>query len=336
MKRVRVFAALILCFSLAQTALAYDSSTNNYVNRLFARARALNADMLEECENCTFASSPAADPVCRDTYNSVFVKREVNIHIAFGYMDDSENAEGDYFAGKRLQFNESIDDRALGGLIHQLVQPCRDEGGACGFTRDALDQKLLRKTVNYRGQTTLVQLHVTNGSATPILSINTAEGQKRQALATWVAEQNFFGSLDTSDLTIYTGHARSGGGPDFNPPVRRGDGHPDYEGYYRVKTPGLKRLVSALRGAKSHPKLLALIACKSDDLFRTPVLRAAPGMGFMATSDLMYFDDGFINTFLVLDGFLRQECDETFQRTLATLKTRNGSYIRTSNFLTAH
>jgi hypothetical protein len=290
--------------------------------------------MLGDCENCSFAQSPNADPVCQNQYDQVFGKSEVNVHVAFGYMDDSEHPEGGHYAGVHLLANESIDNGALAGMIYQLVQPCRGDTGACGFTRHPVDQFLLSKQIQYRGRTVTVNLHMTNGSATPVFQVNTAEGRARQALATRISEENFFDTLGTSDLTVYNGHARSGGGPDFNPPIRRSlDGHPDYAGYYRIKQPGLKHLVSSLKKAPKQPPLLALIACDSDDLFRSTVQKAAPHTGLVTTSDLFYFENGFTATFLVVDSFLRQECGPTFEQSLRTLRTRNGAYLKLNNFL---
>lgn len=326
---------LVFAFLAASaSSFAFALRADDHEVHMYASATRMNQNVLKNCRECSFAESPSADPVCRDRYDKIYLKPEVNIHVAIGYMDASEDPAGGWYGGVQLRMNEAIDGRAQQGLLRHLTLPCRSSsGGACGFQRHAVDQTLLTKTVQYRGQATRVNVRITNSAATPILSTNTAEGQKRQELATWIAEENFFGTLGTSDLTIYTGHARGGGGPDFTPPVLKADGTADYNGYYRVRKPGLKRLVSTLKSSSSTPSLMAVIACKSDELFRAPVQAAAPNMGWIATSGLIYFEDGFMATYLVLDGFLRQECGETFKKTLSGLKTTNGAKMVIDGFL---
>jgi hypothetical protein len=326
----KLLALTSLLILTSATVQAYEPRSLAHETQIYRRAMQITQNVFRNCRDCSFAQSESADPVCRSKFDKVYLKNQVNIHLAIGYMDDSENPSGGYYAGVQLQPNEAIDGIAQEGFLRNLTTPCRnrDGQGACGFSRQSGDQNLLVKTIQYRGQTTQVNLRVTNAAATPILSTNTTEGARRQALATRMAEENFFESLSTSDLTIYTGHARGGGGPDFAPPVLKDDGTANYNGYYRVKKPGLTRLLAELNKANAHPTMMAILACKSDDLFRGPVLQAAPSMSWVATSDLVYFEDGFIATYLVLDGFLRQECQSTFQKTLLGLETTNGTYLR--------
>jgi hypothetical protein len=326
------FSTLVF-IGTSMVSVAFAARSLTHEAQLYGRARQINERVLKNCRNCSFAESPSADPVCRDKYDQIYKKPEVNVHVAIGYMDDSENPNGGWYGGVQLRPNEAIDGLAQEGLLHHLTLPCRSGGGACGFQRHSVDQTLVFKTIEYRGQSTRINVRITNSAATPILAVNTAEGQKRQALATSIAEENFFGTLGHSDLTVYTGHARGGGGPDFTPPVLKEDGTADYNGYYRVKKPGLKKLVSALQSHSSKPSLMAIIACKSDDLFRAPVQQAAPGTGWIATSGLIYFEDSFIATYLVLDGFLKQECGSTFQKTLQGLQTTNGASMVMDGFL---
>lgn len=336
MNHFKLVSSFLVGLFSAVAVWAYDGRPNKFEDRMYGRARQLNQSLLQNCQDCSFAESPSADRACKSQYDSIYTKPEVNIHVAIGYMDDSENPNGNYYAGVPIVLNESVDSAARAGLIRQLTLPCEGDQGACGFQRHPVDQELLSKTITYHGQQTVVHIRATNASATPLFETNTGEGKGRQSIATYRSEENFFGSFSTSDLTVYTGHARGGGGPDFNPPVRLPDGSADYNGYYRVKKPGLKHLFSSLSQASAHPPLLAIIACKSDELFHATVQKAAPGIGLVTTSDLIFFEDGFTATYLVIDSFLRQECGSTFQKSLGALKPSNGTYLKMSNFLDGH
>jgi hypothetical protein len=313
---LRIFLVAVNVVFFALTAVALEGPVPTaFEAQMYGYVAQLNDHMLRSCADCTTADDAGADMACRSQYGSVFSKDEISLHVAFGYMDASETPGGGRYGGQALLPNQSIDPIASEGLIQQLTLACHRNQGACGFTRDPNNSELLYKSVRVNGRRVGVSLRITRGSETPFLSDNLGAAADAQNSRTARSEVNFFGSLGASDLTIYMGHARSGGGPDFSPPILLADLTPNYP-LYRKQKPGLNKLLTALKKTSSHPAVLALLGCKSDPLFRKPLLSVDPKLGLITLPDLTYFEDGFQETYLVLDAFLRRECAGAFHKTL--------------------
>jgi hypothetical protein len=329
------FVGLFLVLTVSvESQAGFLNPFKTYEEWLFGNAAKMNTQMLSSCADCSTAEDSQADRACLDQYNAIYGKGVVSIHMAFGYMDASEVPGGGVYGGVKLQPNQSIDEVSSLGLVEQLLKPCRwHRNGACGFERDSSDAEVLVKPMHYHGQPVTVKIRVTHASATPFLATNIGPEAELQAAMTERSELNFFESLGASDLTIYTGHARGGGGPDFMPPHLTKDGEDNYDGYYRKVKPGLKHLLSSLSQASHKPPLLAILGCKTDSLFKQPVLKVAPEMGLITTTEKTYFEDGFQNTFIVIDSFLKKECGATFQKSLQVVKASNGARLVMTNFL---
>jgi len=317
--------------SIAQANGQYE--IQSYEAGLFAQAAQMDQEMLQGCRNCSVAGT-AGDQICNATYDTIFNKGVVSIHLAFGYMDVSEGMYVSW-GGANLDANESVDGAAEAAFVNQVLQPCYGYlSGACGFQRDAVHSGLLLKRVVYRGRSILLKIQVTHSSATPDLETNLHEAAWQQNAMSQQSERNFFGALGDADLLVYTGHARGGGGPDFHPPRLNSRGTPNYAGYYRPVKPGLRALTSALSVAPKVPSLLAVLGCNSDSLFRRSILATRPKLGLITLSNLTDFDAVFRESYLIIDGFLKQECAATYRGSLEQMSAQTGARPILTNFLT--
>ncbi|HRO67672.1 MAG TPA: hypothetical protein PL182_08925, partial [Pseudobdellovibrionaceae bacterium] len=118
------------------------------------------------------------------------------------------------------------------------------------------------------------------------------------------AEAVFLNSLKDSDLVVYVGHSRDGGGPDFKVPRLNGS-RVDYP-YYRANRPGLKKLLSALKSGHRRARGLAILSCDSTKFFRGPIQKAAPGLTTMTIAGQVYSEDLLAEGLVAMDFFLRQ------------------------------
>lgn len=282
-------------------------------------------DMQPSCMDC---GATTADSVfdsrtpCRRSWENFYSKPEIDMRIAFGYLDAFQTTED------RVQ---------AAALIERLIKPCEPGVAACGFRRDPDDMELLTKTVTGpNGRTHRVKLRVSTSSYSNSETINRREGldQKIQSLR---AEDNFYSGLREADFLLYVGHARQGGGPDFSPSVLNAGRRTDFD-YYRRERPGYNRLLTELQAAQLSgraPKIMGMFACESERFFGDGLRRVAPNTGLMLMGRNAYFESMMAQTFLALDSTLAMRCEEDFDGALSTFNEYAGrpvSPLRLQNF----
>jgi len=282
-------------------------------------------DMQPSCMDC---GATTADSVfdsrtpCRRSWENFYSKPEIDMRIAFGYLDAFQTTED------RVQ---------AAALIERLTKPCEPGVAACGFRRDPDDMELLTKTVTGpNGRTHRVKLRVSTSSYSNSETINRREGldQKIQSLR---AEDNFYSGLREADFLLYVGHARQGGGPDFSPSVLNAGRRTDFD-YYRRERPGYNRLLTELQAAQLSgraPKIMGMFACESERFFGDGLRRVAPNTGLMLMGRNAYFESMMAQTFLALDSTLAMRCEEDFDGALSTFNEYAGrpvSPLRLQNF----
>lgn len=260
---------------------------------------------------------------CLKHYLQIYKKENLDFRVAFGYLDDS--------SPKAI-----VDDKILfTKFVMQLSAPCEKNVFACGFKRDPDDATLFYKTIiDPLGRPRNVTLHANYSSVSTSNKLNTTVMKEQQRHQSEAVNKMFFEGAKTADALFYAGHARSGGGPDFSPAVRNKNGSENYKGYYKVKRPGINKLISALKTrTDGGPALISLAACDSIKHFQKDLKNAAPSSGYVLTTDLSYVTDVYGATFGALDSLLGQRCQEDFERSVVRPITNSEDSVRLLNFL---
>jgi hypothetical protein len=218
--------------------------------------------------------------------------KNINIHVAFGYKD----ARPARFVGDRYE-------RIY--FIEQLLKPCADlKAQACDFSRSPDDGNLLIKNIPSLPPIN-ISLRITGSSAGPDDDQN--RRNPYQKILSQKSESNFLGGVNKGATTLYIGHSRDGGGPDFSPPILGKGKHVNYD-FYRKKCPGLKQLQEALhrreaQTGKDKP-VLALISCASADHFTNRNL--SENLDLHAVKGLIYYSEALDQGLTEISNYIQK------------------------------
>lgn len=239
-------------------------------------------------------------PQCSAMEKKLYSSETVKIRMIFGYKD----ARPARFVGDR---HERL------AFIQDILQPCRSKdsvGGLvaderCGFTRSKDNADLFMKSIDHR-KTKRILLWVVNSS------VGTDDQENRddpfQRWKSKYAEEAFTTGLANADVVLYDGHSRFGGGPDFNPPVLRGDGTVDPAPYQSVR-PGLTKMTGSLSAAvkTGRLKMLGLFSCSSSQHFNDEIHKVSKA-GVVSSKVLMYYSDALKQSLETLSDVLAGRC----------------------------
>jgi len=279
--------------------------------------------------NCPQCTSLAAglegkdpSPECRKTYNDFFKIKprrsqeskgdtEIDVSISLGYMDD------------QLLGNDLVDDYYAAPLIRdQLTSQCRYPGvSACGFEQEPDDASVFRKRLELIGpdgqkRFRYVRVRIFRSSASPSdKKNNSSEYKQDQEDITASAREFFADSLKHSDMVLYIGHARDGGGPDFAPPKLRKKPPTTDLAWYRKNHPGTNLMYGALRETSTPPKMIGIFACYAKDHFYQGLRKVAPGTGLVLSGNNEFFSS-VGQAVAMLDSVLGRRCEAEFSAAL--------------------
>ncbi len=262
---------------------------------------------------------------CDQFYSSIRQKGQIKIIMGIGYYDSSEGADYvfDYYPNKsttlqRYVFgmNATMDIAYDHMYRKMLTSRCHDNLELCEFkeTQVGVYKKMLRDP---KGLPIEATIEIRNSSVSTEHAQNIGVLAPQQTAKSDATTQWFFGSIPSSDLAIYNGHSRKGGGPDFHPPKLRTNLHVDYS-YYLSKTPGLKRLLAAL-GSVQKPAAFWMMSCDSVKLFSKAVSKAAPGVAYSGTNAVIPGDIPNKGAIAGMDSMLRFQCQSGFDQALHSL-----------------
>jgi hypothetical protein len=207
-----------------------------------------------------------------------------------------------------------------------LTSGCYRNLQFCSFQRDPNNPYVFHKSVRIRGQNISVRVEIEFSSATESLSSNLGRYGYEQSQRTASTESFFLRGLQSADAVFYFGHARNGGGPDFAPPIFvPGKNKVDYNGYYLVNRPGLKKMLGALSSQKKAP-VIGILACNSREHFLRRLLAAAPDSGIITTLDVTTVDEPFTAILGASDALMRGKCQKSFYQSLR-MTARNTQFI---------
>ena len=247
------------------------------------------------------------DSQCASAYEAFYRPRVLEFYVVFGYKD----ARPARLVGDRYE---------KAAFIESLTKACPRGFHACGFRRSSADPSLLIKEIQGPEMAMRrIHLRVIHSSVGPDDEINRQNPfQKWQSKH---AELKFAEGLKTADAVFYYGHSRDGGGPDFEPPKLRADGHPHYW-WYEHQKPGLKELVRNLKLDENRPKILGLFSCVSTDLFEAEISKAQPKLALITSSELLYYIHALKSMLGALSSLLGMSCQSEFENAIQTGATR--------------
>lgn len=188
--------------------------------------------------------------------------RPIVVNVHYGYNDQRPD-------------DPVTDQVEQAELVALLTSSCPSSGSrayTCGYTFREVGrvQELWRQFSN--GAVVLIRTYTSSYLGSDLM--NRGPMLNQQTEKSRVAREDFFASLERGERTVYIGHARYGGGPDFSPPRLRANGHTDV-GFYQSNRASLRELEQRLPGSASP--FLGIFACDSDAHFRATVQRSFRG-----------------------------------------------------------
>lgn len=260
---------------------------------------------------------------CDRFYANVNQKKEMKITLGLGYYDASEgepfsfqyrNAAGQLEMAD-FGMNATI-DIAYDDLYRELfTRRCEGSLQLCGF-KEISRGVFEKKVKNPKGKKLRAVIELRHASQTPSHAENVGPQSSLQQAKSDATTSWFFGQVSRTDLLVYNGHSRKGGGPDFHPPKLRSNLHVNYA-WYEKNAPGITRLTSALASAQQKPAAILMMSCNSNKLFASKIDRVAGGMPLVSTNAVPPSGTSPTKGALAgMDAFLRFQCEAGFQQEL--------------------
>ena len=247
---------------------------------------------------------------CESFFQPYLKKGLLDIRYALGYFDVSTGVEiVDRWANRGL--SPSLDIEVFKAFNAAWTAPCVGKQRLCGFTAIGTVESgkiFFQKPLVIHGEEILVRIVLTQASASDSFVLNKGAMSDRQKFLTEQSEDNYFEGLKTADIVFYNGHSRDGGGPDFTPPVLNSSNKTNYSGYYHVKKPGFRRMMTALKQGGNKDVTIGLFSCYSKSHFYRELSKLGPKQRLILSSDSVDYMDTLRGTIGYLEGFLRGAC----------------------------
>jgi hypothetical protein len=237
--------------------------------------------------------SPISQADCQNDYLSLMAKSEINVTIAYGYFDAEDGS--------------TWDNRMLQQFLNTMTAPCKSwSTKSCGFQLAGTGPYILtRKLTGPDGFIKTVKLTVDSPSLSTDNNANMSSSlQKKKSEA---VKQMYFKGLRDSEVTLYLGHSRDGGGPDFDPPKLR-HGHVDYD-WYQEHPRDKKEMLNILSEDPEKARILGFFSCSSIRWFSKGINLDAPASGFIGT-DETYWTSAFDQVYPFIEKIFSYQCVE--------------------------
>jgi hypothetical protein len=240
------------------------------------------------------------------------VNPDLDIRLALGYLDE-------VIDGERVSFDKYVAE----AMIDNLQLPCDQPGAAaCDFEIDNEDPEsgdftVLTKMIvdPFSKKPRKVRIVVGHSSASTSERANTSGfGQFKQQERTRRTENMFLDGVKNANAAFYVGHARRGGGPSFEPPVRNARGQVDYN-YYLSERPGMRKLTEALSSTPDPVPLLGAFACQPDNLYK-PDLKASTSKTALMLAGRGTFESVAAQAMGAIDSMLALRCEKQTRATM--------------------
>lgn len=259
------------------------------------------ADLLNISSNTAQVNGNEA---CVKRYSGLYKDGVLNVAVGFGYWD---NSPGEFV----------FDSFIANGLRLALMAPCSPGMNVCGFKRQ--DDFYTKTVKGPDGKPNRFTISISYGSISSNNVANTTVNRTKQYAHCEAATSKFFGEISRgSEVALYIGHARNGGGPDFCPAVRDSHKHTNYP-WYMKNRPGFTKLLSAMDTAKTkgHPtQVVGLYSCWSRRHFHQEMQERNPGTGFVLTNIDVSSINAINSLVTTLDALIGQKCGSGFSEGL--------------------
>lgn len=224
---------------------------------------------------------------CPQDYAKIYSEKDLRISMFYGY----EN-----FDNITVDFNDS---RAM---AHVLQRPCKNGLEVCGFHRIKSGKNMIRLQRAIEGKD--VTISIISSSLTDDNYLNMdANGLyfDQKARSREVREQ-FYKSLRTEDIVIYSGHSRLGGGPGFEAVTELEIG---IGSLFRWQ---LKPVLKVLSERPTRLKVLGMMSCDSNKYYREGFEKANPRLSLILSHDEIETGEGEQITVGILNSILAKKC----------------------------
>jgi len=238
------------------------------------------------------ALDPIAYSNCQKEYLNIFANDEINMTVAFGYDDVSEKL--------------SNDQKSLDIFVKTLTAKCPRWGQRlCGFTLKSKNPTVLvKKVFGPDGRPRTLKVTADAASVSPDNEANRIN--PLQKIQSQSVQNLFLKGLETSQVTIYMGHSRDGGGPSFAPPKLNSKGHVDYNYYHKNKV-DKNLMVKSLAKSPLMSRIVALISCSSIRWFSRSIENQAPSSGIIGTTEA-FTTGNFKETWPLMEKIFSYQC----------------------------
>jgi hypothetical protein len=238
--------------------------------------------------------------------------KRLKIAIALGYSDTVD--EG---------LDLVTDKFALDQIGYHLKKACRYPNQ--GFCQFVAQKEQPHQPFHYTRELTTsfnekvhVDIFVMNSSYDLSNSANLSTYRNEQRLQSENAQEFYGWALQNTDVVLYEGHSRDGGGPDFSPPRRASNGKVNYHWYHKNQ-PGLKFLTNQLRATNSSPYFLGLYSCASQLHFKGRLSKELRDSSLILSTkviEAIYTKEALLTT---LESVLNFECNDQLAQRIRDL-----------------
>jgi hypothetical protein len=305
MKNLRYLICLMI-FAASSTAFSVSSVLTSTYERHLLQTRSLL-----QSSGYTTNTKPTS---CHQQLLNMSKDGRIHITMAFGYMDVSGHQETSQDSNNALYgIGDVLDQFSKAALESVLKESCGRRSNpayACGFKKRG---NLLVKQIKDRftGKRTDVTIQMVAASASSSDYANKNQYSSNQSQSSAYARSIFMNGFRNSDAVIYMGHARSGGGPDFYPPVLYSNGAVNYS-HYKSKQQGIRDVLGAISGA--HTPVVGILACNSTALFSRRIKSASPSSIVVTADALFDYSDIVPTGFAMIEAIVSQRCTNNFDR----------------------
>lgn len=294
--KISQYCLLITC------ALSTMAFAQNNFDRLIDQEKELLTRINRTSIRSTDKYAPAS---CKNKYRDLFSKKKVRILLALGYGDTKSDTVLDFLSHAAFK--------------RKLTEPCGPDNYSCGFKFSKREPDLLVKAESdpTGERNHLIEIKLIRGAYTGNDSKNVSkeiiDTQNAYCEATTI---KFFTEVASgTDVIIYSGHSRNGGGPDFCPPNRKKDHHVNYP-WYQKNRPGMETMLGSMKlavNAGKPNKVIAMLSCSSQKHFYKDLMAVNPKAGYLLTKRLATFAEVTRDAYATLDSLLSQRCEDGFK-----------------------
>lgn len=250
-----------------------------------------------------YTIDPVVKRLTRQAPQAQSMSTRMKVTIALGYFDGYHDGAFVY-DGENYGRHAAADPFLRAAMEDVLTRACDGNLQICGF--EMVSGNDVETLYRREGEGQIIQdVRILSGAYSVMHEENTQSAAAQQKSRSQRAERLFLKSFSDSNLVIYIGHSRKGGGPDFNPPRLLKNGTVNYAAYQKERT-GAKNLVRAVGTQGRKATSLALLSCDTSDHFLSEVRSAGRQIELATTTGDMLAADQAAIGLATLDLFLRQ------------------------------